>query len=64
MFGGSEEDCYFLKIPKWQNKLVRDSKWGKLVSYFLNKAAKTCLNGLKISENVEIGHVFQSKAFS
>ena len=24
--GGSEKDCYFLKIPKWQHKLVRDYK--------------------------------------
>ena len=36
---------------------------GKLVSYFLNNAAKTCLYGLKISENTEIGHFFQSRAF-
>ena len=36
---------------------------GKLVSYLLNNAAKTCLYGLKISENIEIEHVFQSKAF-
>ena len=36
---------------------------GKLVSYFLNNAAKTCLYGLKISENIEIGHFFQSRTF-
>ena len=57
-FGGSEKDRYFLKIPKWQHKLVWDYKRGKLVSYFLNNAAKTCLYGLKISENIEIEHVF------
>ena len=62
-FGGSEKDCYFLKIPKWQHKHVRDYKRGKLVSYFLNNAAKTCLYGLKFSENIDIEHVFQSKAF-
>ena len=61
-FSGSEKDRYFLKIPKWQHKLVRDYKRGKLVSYFLNYAAKTCLYGLKILENIEIEHVFQSKA--
>ena len=53
-FGGSEKDCYFLKILKWQHKLVGDFKLGKLVFYFLNNAAKTCLYGLKISENIEI----------
>ena len=52
-----------LKIPKWQRKLVWDYKWGKLVSYFLNNAAKSCVYGLKISDNVEIEHVFHSKAF-
>ena len=53
-FGGSEKDCYFLKILKWQHKLVGDFKLGRLVFYFLNNAAKTCLYGLKISENIEI----------
>ena len=62
-FGSSEKDRYFLKIPKWQHKHVWDYKRGKLVSYFLNNAAKTCLYGLKISENIDIEHVFQSKAF-
>ena len=62
-FGGSEKDRYFLKFPKWQHKLVRNYKWGKLVSYFLNNAAKTWLYGLKISENIETEHVFRSKAF-
>ena len=32
-------------------------------SYFVNNAAKTCLYGLKISENTEIEHAFQSKSF-
>ena len=62
-FGGSEKDRYFSKTPKWQHKHVRDYKRRKLVSYFLNNAAKTCLYGLKISENIEVEHVFQSKAF-
>ena len=33
-----------------------------MVSYFLNNAAKTSY-WLKISENIKIEHVFQSKAF-
>ena len=60
--GGSEKYRYFLKIIKWQHKIVRDYKRGKVVSYVLNNAAKTCLYKLKISENNEIDHVFQSKA--
>ena len=47
-FGGSENDHYFLKVPKWQHKLVRDYKRGTLVSYFLNNVAKTCLYEVKI----------------
>ena len=35
----------------------------KLVSYFLNNAAKAYLYELKISENIEIGHFFQSRTF-
>ena len=62
-FRGSEEDRYFLKIPKWQHKHVRDYKRGKSVSYFLNNAAKICLYGLNISENIDTEHVFQSKVF-
>ena len=62
-FGGSEKDRYFLKIRKKQDKHVQGYKQGKLVSYFLNNAAKTCLYGLKISQNIDIEHVFQSKAF-
>ena len=53
----------FLKILKWQHELARYYKRGKLVSYFLHNAAKTCLYWLKISENIEIGHFFQSKTF-
>ena len=53
-FGGSEKDSYFLNILKWQYKLAWNYKWGKLVSYFLNNAAKTCLYGLKISEKIEL----------
>ena len=60
-FGGSEKDHYFLKIPQWQHKLVLDYKRGKLVSYFLNDTAKTCLYGPKIYENIEIEHVFHSR---
>ena len=52
-----------MKIPKWQHELARYYKRGKLVSYFLNNAAKTCLYGLKISENIEIWHFFQSRTF-
>ena len=62
-FIGSEKNRYFLKISKWQHKLVRDCKRGKLVSYFVNNAAKTCLYGLKILDNIEIKHVFQSRVF-
>ena len=62
-FGSSEKDRYFLKIPKWQHKHVQDYKQRKLVSYFLISAAKTCLYGLKISENIDTEYVFQSKAF-
>ena len=32
-------------------------------SHFLDNAAKTCSYGLKISENIKIKHVFQSKSF-
>ena len=34
----------------------------RIISYFLNNAAKTCFYGLKISGNIEIEHVFQSQA--
>ena len=61
-FGGSEKDREFLKIQKWQHKLARYHKRGKLISSFLKNAAKTCLYGLKISENIE-RHVFQPRAF-
>ena len=33
-FVGFEKDCYFLKIPKWQDKLVRENKRGMLVFLF------------------------------
>ena len=62
-FGGSGKVRYFIKIPKWQQKLVWNYKRVKLVFYFLKNGAKTCLYGLKISENIEIKHVFQFKAF-
>ena len=57
--GSSEKDRYFLKIAKWQHKFVQNYNRGKLVSYFLNNGTKTCLYGLKISENIEIEEVFQ-----
>ena len=62
-FGGSEKYHCFLKIPKWQHNLVQDYKGRKLVSYFLNDTAKTCLYELKFPENIDIDHVFQYKAF-
>ena len=62
-FSGSENDCCFLKIPKWQHKLVWDYKRWELHSYFVNNAVKTCLYGLEISGNIEIEHVFQTKVF-
>ena len=34
-----------------------------MVYHFLNNAGETYLHGLKISENIDIEHVFQSKAF-
>ena len=40
-FGGSGKDCNFLKISKWQHKLVWNYKQGKCVSDFLNNVAKT-----------------------
>ena len=61
-FGGFEKDRYFFKIPKWQHKLIQKYKRGKLASYFLDNAVKTCSYELKISENIEIKHVFQSKS--
>ena len=63
MFDGSEKDRYFLKILKLQHKLSRDDKLGELVSYFLNNATKTCLYEIKVSEDIEIKHVCESKAF-
>ena len=55
---------YFFKIPKWQHKLDRDNRRGKSVPYFLNINAKSCLYGLKISENIDIERVFEYRAFS
>ena len=62
-FGNSEKDRYFLKIPKWQDKLIWIYKPGELVSYFLNNPANTRLFVLKISENIEIKDLFQPKSF-
>ena len=51
-FGGSEKECYYLKIPKLRHKLVWEYKWGKLALYSQDNAAKTCSYGLKISGNI------------
>ena len=61
-FDGFEKRSLFFEDSKWQHKLVRDYSQGKLNSYFLNNAAKTCLYELKISDSIE--HVFQSTTFS
>ena len=61
-FDSSEKRSLFFEDSKWQHKLVRDYSQGKLNSYFLNNAAKTCLYELKISDSIE--HVFQSTTFS
>ena len=52
-----------MKIPKWQHEHDRYYRRGKSVFYFLNNAAKACLYALKISENIEIRHFFQSRTF-
>ena len=62
-FSGSEKDRQFFKISKWQHKFARDCKRGNIVYYFPNNAGKTCIYGPKISENIEIEHVFQPKAY-
>ena len=59
--GNSEKNRYFLKIPNWQYKFIWKDKRGKLACYCLDNAAKTCSYELKISENIEIKHVFQFK---
>ena len=51
-----------MKISKWKHKFARYYKRGKLVSYFPNNAAETCLYGLKFSENIEIVYFFLSRA--
>ena len=62
-FRGPEKDYYYLKTPKWEHKIIRKYKPGKLASYFLDNAAKSRSYKLKISENFEIKHLFQSKSF-
>ena len=62
-FGGSEKDRYISKILKSQHKLAWEYKRRNLVFHFLNYAAKTCSYELKTSENIEIEHVSESKAF-
>ena len=61
--GGSEKDHWFLKIPKWQHKLVRKYMRGKLFFSFINNAAKTGSYDLKVLRDTEIKYVFHSKAF-
>ena len=63
-FGGSENDRYFLKIPKRQHKLVRDYEQEKLLSFFLNIAAKTYLYGLKFQRTLKLIMFFSLKLFS
>ena len=63
-FGGSGKERYFLKILKWQHKVVRDYKRGKLVSYFLSNAAKICSYGLKFSMSFCLKYFFFSVAIS
>ena len=61
--GSFHKSISSMRIYFWQHELARYYKRGKLVSYFLNNDAKTCLYGLKISENIEIRHFFQSITF-
>ena len=62
-FHGSENDRYYLKIAKSQHKHAQENKRGRWITYFLDNTAKTCSYRPKISENLEIKHVFQSKPF-
>ena len=62
-FHGSENDRYYLKIAKSQHKHAQENKRGRWITYFLDNTAKTCSYRPKISENLEIKHVFQSKSF-
>ena len=57
------KNCYFLKISKWQHKLVREYKPCKLLSYFLKNAVRICSNGQNTSKNFQIKHISQFKAF-
>ena len=52
-FDGSEKGLYFLKISKWQHKLVWKYKQGKFV-YFLNNAARNMFIWAKILENIDV----------
>ena len=52
----------FWRFQNDSTNLLGMTKRGKLVSYFLNNDAKTFLYRLKISENIETGHSFQSIA--
>ena len=62
-FLGSNKNRCFLKTSKWQHKLVQEFKRQKLVSYFLNHAAKTCSYGLKIYRTLKSSMYFILKNF-
>ena len=59
---GFEKDRSFLNIPQWLHMLGKTSKESWFL-YFVNNDVKTFSGGLKILENIEIKHVFQSKTF-
>ena len=66
-FGSSGKDRYFLKILKQQHNFFLDCKREKLVSYFLNNAAKTCLKfwrPLKLSMSFSLNQFFILVAIS
>ena len=62
-FGGSEKDRYYLKIPKWQHKFIREYKRGKLASCFLDNTAKTCSYELKFHRTLKSSMSFSLNLF-
>ena len=62
--GVSQKDHYFLKIPKWQHKLVQDYKRGKLVSCFRNNADKNVYIDQKFQRVSKLSMSFGLKHFS
>ena len=62
-FGGSEKDRYFFKIPKWQHKLIQKYKRGKLASYFLDNAVKTCSYELNFRRTLKSNMSFSPNLF-